>query len=348
MRRTLRLVAVALMVGLAAVTVGVQPAGADRPRHDVIEGLFDVGGYRLYLRCTGRGNPTVVMDASAGEDSSTWSDVEPSLARVTRVCVYDRARLGRSDPGADSPHEPDDGRRPHHPAATSPASQDRTYSWATRSPASTCRYSRGKMAATRWSVSCSSTPPRPTSSPCSKASTTRSLLRRTPKTTPTEWTSRPAPRKPWRPGRSRPYLSPCSPTAPPGTWGRPGGTLAGDASGAVTALAQGAPHRRPQVRSLHPERSAEARRSGHRAGRRQGPAQRCSRPRRQRRRLTGAGEINLVPAVQALIAPGGWTHLRIEHGGIVETVSDTESWVALVTGPLGPSRTNADWPRRFS
>jgi pimeloyl-ACP methyl ester carboxylesterase len=91
------------MVGLVAVTVGVQPAGAAKPRHGVIEGLFDVGGYRLYLRCTGRGNPTVVMEASAGEDSSTWSDVESSLARVTRVCVYDRAGLGRSDPNPSDP-----------------------------------------------------------------------------------------------------------------------------------------------------------------------------------------------------------------------------------------------------
>ena len=85
------------MVGLAAVAGGVQPAGAAGPRHGVIEGLFDIGGHRLYLRCTGRGSPTVVMDASAGEDSSTWSDVEPLLARVTRVCVYDRAGLGGSD-----------------------------------------------------------------------------------------------------------------------------------------------------------------------------------------------------------------------------------------------------------
>ena len=99
MLRTVRLAVVALLVGLAAVTVGAQPAGAGGPRHGVIEGLFDVGGYRLYLRCTGKGNPTVVMDASAGEDSSTWSDVEPSLARLTRVCVYDRAGLGLSDPG---------------------------------------------------------------------------------------------------------------------------------------------------------------------------------------------------------------------------------------------------------
>jgi len=99
MLRTLHLAAVALIVGLAAVMVGVQPAEAAGPRHGVIEGLFDVGGYRLYLRCTGKGDPTVVMDASAGDDSSTWSDVEPSLARVTRVCVYDRAGRGRSEPG---------------------------------------------------------------------------------------------------------------------------------------------------------------------------------------------------------------------------------------------------------
>jgi thioesterase domain-containing protein len=77
----------------------VQPAEVARRRHDAIDGLFDVGGYELYLRCSGTGTPTVVMDASANEDSSTWTDVESSLARVTRVCVYDRAGLGQSEPG---------------------------------------------------------------------------------------------------------------------------------------------------------------------------------------------------------------------------------------------------------
>jgi thioesterase domain-containing protein len=80
-------------------SLGVQPAEADRPRHDVIDGRFDVGGYELYLRCSGTGTPTVVMDASANEDSSTWTKVESSLARRTRVCVYDRAGLGQSEPG---------------------------------------------------------------------------------------------------------------------------------------------------------------------------------------------------------------------------------------------------------
>jgi alpha/beta hydrolase family protein len=79
--------------------VAERASEAARRRDPVIEGLFDVGGHRLYLRCSGRHGPTVVMDASLGADSTTWSDVEASIARHTRVCVYDRAGTGRSDPG---------------------------------------------------------------------------------------------------------------------------------------------------------------------------------------------------------------------------------------------------------
>jgi len=98
--RRLGLVGSALMmVALAGTFVGAAPAVAGGRADPVIEGLFDVGGHRLYLRCTGQGTPTVVMDAALGEPSTTWSAVEPSIARHTRVCVYDRAGVGRSDPG---------------------------------------------------------------------------------------------------------------------------------------------------------------------------------------------------------------------------------------------------------
>jgi pimeloyl-ACP methyl ester carboxylesterase len=100
--RRLGVVGLALtMVALAGTLVRVAPAVAGGRGAPAIEGLFDVGGYRLYLRCTGRGTPTVVMDHSLGEggDSTTWSAVEPSIARHTRVCVYDRAGVGLSDPG---------------------------------------------------------------------------------------------------------------------------------------------------------------------------------------------------------------------------------------------------------
>jgi alpha/beta hydrolase fold len=57
----------------------------------------DVGGYALFVRCTGHGSPPAVFDAGANNSSSTWSAVEPQVATFTRTCVYDRANLGKSD-----------------------------------------------------------------------------------------------------------------------------------------------------------------------------------------------------------------------------------------------------------
>jgi hypothetical protein len=59
----------------------------------------DVGGYALFVRCTGQGSPPAVFDAGANNGSSTWSAVEPKVATFTTTCVYDRANLGRSDRG---------------------------------------------------------------------------------------------------------------------------------------------------------------------------------------------------------------------------------------------------------
>ena len=68
---------------------------ASRP----IEGLFDVGGHKLYISCEGEGSPTVLMEAGLGTASSTWSLLLPDLRKLTRVCVYDRANVGRSERG---------------------------------------------------------------------------------------------------------------------------------------------------------------------------------------------------------------------------------------------------------
>ena len=66
---------------------------------DTIEGVFDIGdGRSLYLRCTGTGSPTVVLEGGDGDDSSSYLFAEASLAELTRTCVYDRANLGMSDP----------------------------------------------------------------------------------------------------------------------------------------------------------------------------------------------------------------------------------------------------------
>src|SRR5213593_3411782 len=60
--------------------------------------LVDVGGRKLHLHCTGKGAPTVVLEAGASAFAIDWSLVQPELARKNRVCSYDRAGQGYSDP----------------------------------------------------------------------------------------------------------------------------------------------------------------------------------------------------------------------------------------------------------
>ena len=61
--------------------------------------LIDIGGYRLHLWCTGDGAPTVILDTGLGGSTPGWGFVQPEVARFTRVCSYDRAGMGYSDPG---------------------------------------------------------------------------------------------------------------------------------------------------------------------------------------------------------------------------------------------------------
>lgn len=61
--------------------------------------LVDAGGFRLHLHCTGTGTPSVVLEAALGGSSISWSLVQPSVARLTCVCSYDRAGFGWSDAG---------------------------------------------------------------------------------------------------------------------------------------------------------------------------------------------------------------------------------------------------------
>ena len=61
--------------------------------------LVDIGGHRLHLWCTGDGAPAVILDTGLGGSTPGWGFVQPEVARFTRVCSYDRAGMGYSDPG---------------------------------------------------------------------------------------------------------------------------------------------------------------------------------------------------------------------------------------------------------
>ncbi|MEZ4681510.1 MAG: alpha/beta hydrolase [Caldilineaceae bacterium] len=61
--------------------------------------LVDVGGYRLHLYCIGQGSPTVILESGQANSLAVWSWIQPEVAQTTRVCAYDRAGVGWSEPG---------------------------------------------------------------------------------------------------------------------------------------------------------------------------------------------------------------------------------------------------------
>jgi pimeloyl-ACP methyl ester carboxylesterase len=99
-----------VLVGVGALVIVLLLAGVvfqfvvtriDERRYPAPGELVDVSGYSLHLNCTGEagGAPTVVMDSGLGGTVLDWQRVQPELAKSTRVCTYDRAGMGWSDPG---------------------------------------------------------------------------------------------------------------------------------------------------------------------------------------------------------------------------------------------------------
>ena len=65
--------------------------------------LEDVGGYRLAFHCIGEGSPTVILETGLGAPSEDWVPVQQEIAGLTRVCRFDRAGRGKSDPPPTTP-----------------------------------------------------------------------------------------------------------------------------------------------------------------------------------------------------------------------------------------------------
>ena len=61
--------------------------------------LINIGSHRLHINCIGEGSPTVIIDSGIGGFSLEWSRVQNKLSNEFRVCSYDRAGYGWSDPG---------------------------------------------------------------------------------------------------------------------------------------------------------------------------------------------------------------------------------------------------------
>lgn len=109
-----------LPLALIAGLVSCAPAGTatqvrDSSSTPTIEGFadrFDIGdGRSLALACWGEGTPTVIYDAGTGAGGIgvlTHAAAVRALGEQTRVCTYDRAGVGTSDPAPDRPRTVDD------------------------------------------------------------------------------------------------------------------------------------------------------------------------------------------------------------------------------------------------
>jgi pimeloyl-ACP methyl ester carboxylesterase len=115
---------VVVVLGAAATALAASPnasnhsatKGTSAKTNKDFAGLVDIGGGRqMYMECRGKGRPTVVFVAGAGDRPERWSTtldpsgepvfpsdeaVLPAIAQTNRVCAYDR-------PGTILPTGPD-------------------------------------------------------------------------------------------------------------------------------------------------------------------------------------------------------------------------------------------------
>ena len=82
----------------SASTPGPEPSASESA---ALDGVVQIDGERgLYVRCTGTGSPTVVMEGGDEDTSDSYAYAETSVSVETRTCVYDRANLGKERSGS--------------------------------------------------------------------------------------------------------------------------------------------------------------------------------------------------------------------------------------------------------
>ena len=99
-RGAIGLVAILAIAIVAGAIYQSASSASDSKNYPPPGQLYDVGDNKLHLYCTGEGSPTVILEAGAGSPSLAWFLVQEKVAEFTRVCSYDRAGFGWSEPAS--------------------------------------------------------------------------------------------------------------------------------------------------------------------------------------------------------------------------------------------------------
>jgi pimeloyl-ACP methyl ester carboxylesterase len=105
MRFCLRILAALAAVAPSSFAAAQEAAAPDQslvPYASTKDSVRLPDGRSIHLVCAGEGSPSVILLAGVTDWSIAWNMVQPAVATKTRVCAWDRAGLGLSDP----PEEP--------------------------------------------------------------------------------------------------------------------------------------------------------------------------------------------------------------------------------------------------
>lgn len=80
-------------------SLGVSPVDtALEPYVSMVDSVKLPDGRHFHLVCMGKGSPTVILTAGLGDwAGSAWEQFQPEVAKITRVCSWDRPGFGLSD-----------------------------------------------------------------------------------------------------------------------------------------------------------------------------------------------------------------------------------------------------------
>jgi pimeloyl-ACP methyl ester carboxylesterase len=95
---------VLFVLALAVAGAAYQAIGNwnDARRFPQVGRLVQAGPIKLNIDCSGEGGagkPTVILESAGAVPARGWAKVQPEVAKFTRVCSYDRAGYGWSEPG---------------------------------------------------------------------------------------------------------------------------------------------------------------------------------------------------------------------------------------------------------
>src|SRR5262245_18939413 len=79
-----------------SISTALAASGANFP---VRGSLVPVNGHKIHLYCTGAGGPQAILEAPLAGIFKIWTPVQQAVSHFTRVCSYDRAGFGWSEPG---------------------------------------------------------------------------------------------------------------------------------------------------------------------------------------------------------------------------------------------------------